>query len=40
MTILLALTWGRLFPALSDVDRLEDVRPPEPTAVEAVAFVT
>jgi MFS family permease len=30
ITILLALTWGRLFPALADVDRLEDVRPAEP----------
>jgi MFS family permease len=29
MTILLALSWGRLFPALAKVDRLEDVRPPE-----------
>ena len=29
MTILLALSWGRLFPALANVDRLEDVRPPE-----------
>jgi MFS family permease len=35
MTILLALTWGRLFPALAGVDRLEDVRPTEPAA-EAV----
>ncbi len=30
MTILLAVSWGRLFPALADVDRLEDVRPPDP----------
>jgi hypothetical protein len=27
ITIALALTWGRLFPALARVDRLEDVRP-------------
>ncbi len=38
MTILLALTWGRIFPALANVDRLEDVRPPEP-APEAVELV-
>jgi MFS family permease len=30
ITILLALTWGRLFPALAAVDRLEEVKPPEP----------
>jgi MFS family permease len=34
MTILLAVSWGRLFPALANVDRLEDVRPPEPAPVE------
>jgi MFS family permease len=34
ITIALAATWGRLFPALGRVDRLEDVRP-EPV-VEAV----
>jgi MFS family permease len=28
MTVLLALTWGRIFPALADVDRLEDMVPP------------
>jgi MFS family permease len=32
MTILIALSWGRLFPALANVDRLEDVRPPDPDA--------
>ena len=38
MTILLALSWGRIFPALRDVDRLENVRPPEPAAqMEMVA---
>jgi hypothetical protein len=40
MTILLALSWGRLFPALANVDRLEDVRPPEPAAVEQIELVT
>ncbi len=30
MTMLIALSWRRIFPALADVDRLEDVRPPEP----------
>jgi MFS family permease len=30
MTILIALSWRRIFPALAEVDRLEDVRPPEP----------
>ncbi|HUA72230.1 MAG TPA: MFS transporter [Solirubrobacteraceae bacterium] len=34
MTILLAVSWGRLFPALANVDRLEDVRPPEPAPAE------
>ena len=38
MTILLAVSWGRLFPALANVDRLEDVRPPEP-ALEEVELV-
>jgi MFS family permease len=28
MTILIALSWSRLFPALANVDRLEDIRPP------------
>jgi hypothetical protein len=40
MTIALALTWGRLFPALADVDRLEAVRPPERAAVGEVELVT
>ncbi len=35
ITVTLALTWGRLFPALAEVDRLEDVRPAE--TVGAVA---
>jgi Major Facilitator Superfamily len=34
ITVLIALTWGRLFPALSRVDRMQDVRPTEsPAAV-------
>jgi MFS family permease len=32
MTILIALSWGRFFPALADVDRLEQLRPAEPVA--------
>ncbi len=27
MTILIAISWGRIFPALAEVDRLEDVQP-------------
>jgi hypothetical protein len=30
ITIALAVAWQRLFPALATVDRMEDVRPPEP----------
>jgi MFS family permease len=30
MTILIAASWGRIFPALAEVDRLEDVQPAEP----------
>ena len=38
ITILLALSWGRIFAALGEVDRLEHVRPPEPVAeMEMVA---
>jgi MFS family permease len=37
ITILLALTWGRLFPALAGVDRLEEVRPAEPDRAVAEA---
>jgi MFS family permease len=36
MTILIALSWGRIFPALAEVDRLEDVQPPEPAPPEAI----
>ncbi|HET8978862.1 MAG TPA: MFS transporter [Solirubrobacteraceae bacterium] len=36
MTMLIALSWGRLFPALAAVDRLEDITPPPaPPAVAA-----
>jgi MFS family permease len=37
ITVMLALTWARLFPALAEVDRLEDVRPAETEAVGLVA---
>jgi len=39
MTIVLALSWGRIFPALARVDRLEQVRPrePAPAPVEIAA---
>jgi hypothetical protein len=29
VTMLIAVSWSRIFPALANVDRLEDVRPPE-----------
>jgi hypothetical protein len=29
VTIALAAVWGRLFPPLAEIDRLEDVRPAE-----------
>jgi MFS family permease len=38
MTMLIALSWGRIFPALAEVDRLEHIRPQgeaAPTAVPA-----
>jgi MFS family permease len=38
MTMLIALSWARIFPALADVDRLEQIRPEsETTAVAAPA---
>jgi hypothetical protein len=38
MTMLIALSWGRIFPALADVDRLEQIRPEsEATPVGAPA---
>jgi hypothetical protein len=33
VTIGIALTWARLFPALASVDRLEEVRPAATSAV-------
>ncbi len=38
MTMLIAVSWRRFFPALAEVDRLEDIRPPE-AAVEEMALV-
>jgi hypothetical protein len=35
MTMLIALSWRRFFPALAAVDRLESLRPPPPAAVHA-----
>ncbi len=35
ITILIALTWRRLFPALAAVDRLEELRPLEPVSATA-----
>jgi MFS family permease len=32
MTMLIALSWGRLFPALANVDRLEQIRPDSESA--------
>jgi Transmembrane secretion effector len=37
MTMLIALSWRRFFPALAEVDRLEEVRPPQPAPVQAPA---
>lgn len=37
MTMLIALTWARAFPALASVDRLEEVRPAASSAAEIVA---
>ena len=35
VTIALAATWGRFFPELARVDRLEDIRPgPQPPVLE------
>ena len=34
MTMLIALSWRRIFPALAEVDRLEDIRPPELASAE------
>jgi MFS family permease len=37
MTMVIAMSWSRVFPALAHVDRLEDVRPQE-TVAEAMAL--
>jgi hypothetical protein len=37
MTMLIAVSWGRLFPALAKVDRLEALKPQSTTAAEAAA---
>ena len=37
MTMLIALSWRRLFPALADVDRLETLRPAQSPVAEAAA---
>jgi MFS family permease len=37
MTMLIALSWRRFFPALADVDRLEDIRPPRAEPARAPA---
>jgi len=34
MTMLIAVSWSRMFPALAEVDRLEDVQAPEPGPAE------
>ena len=34
MTMVIAVSWRRAFPALANVDRLEDVRPPETMVAE------
>jgi MFS family permease len=36
LTIAIALSWSRLFPALASIDRLRDVHAQEPTAAELV----
>jgi hypothetical protein len=33
-TMLIAVSWRRFFPALAEVDRLEDLQPPEPAPAE------
>jgi hypothetical protein len=40
MTMLIALSWRRLFPALAEVDRLETLRPASERApVDEPAYV-
>jgi hypothetical protein len=37
ITMLLALVWGRIFPSLAAVDRLDQIKPPQSAAVDATA---
>ena len=37
MTMLIAVSWSRFFPALAEIDRLEDVRPPDAIRLAAPA---
>ena len=37
MTMLIAVSWARFFPALAEVDRLQDIRPPEAIRLAAPA---
>jgi hypothetical protein len=39
MTMLIALSWRRLFPALAEVDRLETLRPATGAPVDEPAYV-
>jgi hypothetical protein len=36
MTMLIALSWRHFFPALAEVDRLEDVQPAEPESAASI----
>jgi hypothetical protein len=38
-TIIVALTWTRLFPSLARLDRMEDLRPPGPHAADEPAVL-
>ena len=40
MTMVIAASWSRIFPALANVDRLEEVRPPEPADQEMELVAT
>jgi MFS family permease len=39
MTMLIAISWSRIFPALAEVDRLEDIRPQSAAVPRSVAPV-
>ncbi len=39
MTMLIAFSWRRIFPALADVDRLEDLQPPSPRPADVPELV-